>query len=73
MKIGRIALTPALLVWLQRAGDDADLVVIPAGDGIVVTRPGGEDLSMDEAHEVLALVAAHVAGPLRMPSAVPRG
>lgn len=76
MTITNVTLTPALAAWLRGAHDDGepDLFVgtahvrVSDATGICVLRADYSDLSPTEEREVRALLAAHEAEPLAMPT-----
>ena len=72
MLIKNVPLTDALAAWLRGAHDDGQPplqpVTWPATGGIIVRRADGSDLSPTEEREVRALLAAHAAEPLKMPT-----
>jgi hypothetical protein len=69
-----LTFTPALAAWLRGAHDDGQpdlLVRAIVGDptaALRITRADYSDLSPAEEREVRALLAAHAAEPLTMPS-----
>ena len=67
MLIQRTTLTDGLRRWLRTAHDDGEpqLRVEQAGPDVRVLRASGDELSPTEQDEIVALLAAHEAEPLR--------